>query len=156
MSLWLLVQVCSECKSVIYNALSGRHKYWAQHEVNMPRGSGSVDKAPDSQWIYAGSKLERRKHWFLHLASRLYEPKRENKYVVTSLIRQWGHCLYTERSNVVNGKALSIMRCRDEINTEHMKSIGRAAVAQWTKRLTHNGQTRVRIREAHIFDITYI
>ena len=32
------------------------------------------------------------------------------------------------------------------INTEHnMKSIGRAAVAQWTKRLTRNGQTRVRI-----------
>ena len=23
-----------------------------QHEFNMPRGSGSVDKAPDSQWIY--------------------------------------------------------------------------------------------------------
>ena len=35
-----------------------------------------------------------------------------------------------------------------------MKSIGRAAVAQWTKRLTRTGQTRVRIREAHIFDIT--
>ena len=35
-----------------------------------------------------------------------------------------------------------------------MKSINRAAVAQWTKRLTRNGQTRVRIREAHIFDIT--
>ena len=31
-------------------------------EHNMPRGSGSVDKPPDSQWIYAGSKLERRKH----------------------------------------------------------------------------------------------
>ena len=48
-----------------------------------------------------------------------------------------------------------IMRYQDDINTEHnMKSIGRAAVAQWTKRLTHNEQTRVRIREAHIFDIT--
>ena len=35
-----------------------------------------------------------------------------------------------------------------------MKPTGRAAVAQWTKRLTRNGQTRVRIREAHIFDIT--
>ena len=47
------------------------------------------------------------------------------------------------------------MRCQDDINTEHnMKSICRAAVAQWTKRLTRNGQTRVRIREAHIFDIT--
>ena len=34
-------------------------------------------------------------------------------------------------------KALSIMRCQDDINTEHnMKSIGRAAVAQWTNRLT--------------------
>ena len=47
------------------------------------------------------------------------------------------------------------MRYQDDINTEHnMKSIGRAAVAQWTKRLTRNGQTPVRIREAHIFDIT--
>ena len=45
------------------------------------------------------------------------------------------------------------MRCQVDINTEHnMKSIGRAAVAQWTKRLTRNGQTQVRIREAHIFD----
>ena len=47
------------------------------------------------------------------------------------------------------------MRYQDDINTEHnMKSRGRAAVAQWTKRLTRNGQTRVRIREAHNFDIT--
>ena len=47
------------------------------------------------------------------------------------------------------------MRCQDDINTEHnIKSIYRAAVAQWTKRLTRNKQTRVQIREAHIFDIT--
>ena len=47
------------------------------------------------------------------------------------------------------------MRYQDDINTEHnMKSTGRAAVAQWTKHLTRNGQTPVRIREAHIFDIT--
>ena len=44
----------------------------------------------------------------------------------------------------MNAKALSIMRCQDDINTEHnMKSIGRVAVAQWTKRLARNGQTRV-------------
>ena len=49
------------------------------------------------------------------------------------------------------------MRCQDDINIEHnMKSIGRAAMAQWTKRLTCNGQARVRIREAHIFDITVL
>ena len=48
------------------------------------------------------------------------------------------------------------MRYKDDINTEHnMKSIDRAAVAQWTKRLTRTGQTRVQFREAHIFDITY-
>ena len=35
-------------------------------------------------------------------------------------------------------------------------SIGCAAVAQWKKRLTLNGQTRVRIREAHSFDITFL
>ena len=46
------------------------------------------------------------------------------------------------------------MRYQDDINTEHsMKSMGRAAVAQWTKRLTRNGQKR--IREAHVFDITF-
>ena len=37
------------------------------------------------------------------------------------------------------------IRFMDDINTEHnMKSICRAAVAQWTKCLTRNGQTRVR------------
>ena len=44
------------------------------------------------------------------------------------------------------------MRYQDDINTENkIKSIGRAAVAvaQWP--LTRNGQTRVRIREAHVF-----
>ena len=40
----------------------------------------------------------------------------------------------------MNAIALSIMRYQDDINTEHnMKSICRAAVAQWTKRLTCNG-----------------
>ena len=47
------------------------------------------------------------------------------------------------------------MRYQNDINSKHkMKSIGRAAVAQGTKRLTRNVQTRVRIWEAHIFDIT--
>ena len=47
------------------------------------------------------------------------------------------------------------MQKRYPINTEHnMKSMGRAAVAQYTNRLTRNGQTRVQIREAHSFDIT--
>ena len=50
----------------------------------MPRGSGSVDKAPDSHWTkYASSKLERHKYSFITMASRLYEPERENKYVVS-------------------------------------------------------------------------
>ena len=31
----------------------------------MPAGGGSVDKVPDSQWIYASSKLERRKYSFI-------------------------------------------------------------------------------------------
>ena len=35
--------LCSEC-NMSYN---GRDKYWAQHEVNMPAGGGSVDRAPD-------------------------------------------------------------------------------------------------------------
>ena len=49
--------------------MSERHKYWAQHVVNMSRGSGSMDKTPYSQWIYAGSKLERRT--FLKLQNKL-------------------------------------------------------------------------------------
>ena len=48
-----------------YNAFSGRLKYWEQHEVNRPRGGCSVDKAPDSQWINAGSKQKRRKYSFI-------------------------------------------------------------------------------------------
>ena len=60
--------------------------------------------------------------------------------------------------SVMNAKALSVMplmRYQDDINTEHnMKSVFRAAVAQWTKRLTRKGPTRVHIREAHIFNIT--
>ena len=36
---------------------------------------------------------------------------------------------------------LSIMRYQNDINTEHnMKTVGRAAVTQWKKRLTRNGQ----------------
>ena len=45
---------------------------------------------------------------------------------------------------VMNANARSIMCYQDDINTEHnMNSISRAAVAQWTKRLTRNGYTRV-------------
>ena len=42
-------------------------------EINMPRGSGSVDNAPDSQWIYAGSKLERRKYSFITLLTDVHD-----------------------------------------------------------------------------------
>ena len=52
------------------------------NEVNMPRGSGSVDRAPDSQWTNASSN-PRGAH-FDTLASLLFEPMRENKNVVTS------------------------------------------------------------------------
>jgi hypothetical protein len=45
----------------------------------------------------------------------------------------------------MNAKALSVMRYQGDINTKHnMKSVCRAAVSQWRKRLTRNGQTRVR------------
>ena len=48
-------------------------------------------------------------------------------------------------TSVVNAKALSIVCCQDDINTEHhMKSIGRAAVAQLIKRLTRVCPLRVR------------
>ena len=52
-------------------------------------------------------------------------------------------------------KWLSIMRYQDDIYTEHnMTSLGRATVAQWTKRLTQNGKTRIRIwKGANIFAI---
>ena len=38
----------------------------------MPRGSESVDKTPDSQWIYEGSKLERRKYSLITVLSSSY------------------------------------------------------------------------------------
>ena len=58
------LEMCSECQLtcaclapqltlVWHQRYNKRYKYWAQHEVNVPRGSGSVDKALDSQWIYA-------------------------------------------------------------------------------------------------------
>ena len=40
------------------------------NEVDMPRGSGSVNKAPDLQWKYAGSKLERHKYSFIKEAAK--------------------------------------------------------------------------------------
>ena len=44
------------------------------------------------------------------------------------------------------------MRYQDDINTAHtMKTVCRAAVAQWTKRLTLNGQTRDQISKRRIF-----
>ena len=53
---------------------------------------------------------------------------------------------------VVNAKALSIVRYQDDINTEHnMKTVCRAAVAQWKERPTRNGQTRVRIPKGVYF-----
>ena len=60
-SYWSFIELCSEC-NMRYN---GRDKYWAQHEVNMLAGGGSVDRAPDLQRTNASSKLERRKYSFI-------------------------------------------------------------------------------------------
>ena len=51
------------------------------------------------------------------------------------------------------------MRYEDDIYTEHnMKSLCPAAVAQWTERLTRNGQMRVQISKGAycIFNITIL
>ena len=42
---------------LVYKALSGGHKYWAQHEVNMPCGA--------AQWLRADSMISARvrTHW---------------------------------------------------------------------------------------------
>ena len=58
---------------LIYNALMRYQddiNTWSQYH-NMPRGSGLVDRAPDLQWIYAGSKLER----FCRFAARIWTYK---------------------------------------------------------------------------------
>ena len=57
---------------------NGRDKYLAQHEVNMPAGGGSVNRAPDSQRTNASSKLERRKYSFITVSSlwHLKDPTR--------------------------------------------------------------------------------
>ena len=58
---------------------------------------------------------------------------------------------------VINAKALSIMRYQDDIYTEHnMKTVCRAAVAQWTMRLTRNEKREFKSRKAHIFNITLV
>ena len=55
-------------------------------------------------------------------------------------------------TTVVTAKALSITIYQDDMYTEHgMKTVCRAAVAQWTKGLTRNGQTRVRISKGGYF-----
>ena len=50
----------------------------------------------------------------------------------------------------------ALMRYQD-INTEHnMKPVCREAVAQWTERLTRNGQTRVQISKGAYFNIIIV
>ena len=61
---------------------NGRDKYWAQHEVNMPAGGGSVDRAPDTQRTNASSKLEMRKYSFITELLKTF------KWVQTSQILQ--------------------------------------------------------------------
>ena len=47
--------LCNECKSAVYCIMRYQNDINTEHndEVNMPRGSGSLDKAPDSQWANA-------------------------------------------------------------------------------------------------------
>ena len=63
---------CSEC-NIRYN---GRDKYWAQHEVNMPAGGGSVESA----WL-AKDKREfetgKAQIFFYQTGVAAIEPKRE-------------------------------------------------------------------------------
>ena len=57
----------------------------------MQRGSGSVDKAPDSQWINAGSKLERRKYSILLLQ---YQSLKRHIWLIIQLRSEacvWSH-----------------------------------------------------------------
>ena len=61
-------------------------------------------------------------------------------------------CIMQRASRVMNEKALFIMHNEDDIYTEHnMNTVCCAAVAQWTKRLTHWGQTRVQISKPASF-----
>ena len=141
--------LCSECKSAINNALSGRHKYWAQYAARQWLIGQSAWLAMDKREF----KSERRTFLLLHWR-RCYTSQC-GQTRMSSLVGN-EDIAFLQRE-VVNAKALSIMRSQDDINTEHnMKSICRVAVAHWTKRLTRNGQTRVQIREAHIFDITLV
>ena len=56
--------------NALVGALSGQHTYWPQHEDSVPRGSGSVDKAPD-KWTNVSSNLESRIFLILHYKWRL-------------------------------------------------------------------------------------
>ena len=65
--------------SAIYNALSGRHKYWAQHEYSVPRGSGSVDK---SAWLAMDiSEFKSRKAHIFNITQVIY------RYTIVKLWR---------------------------------------------------------------------
>ena len=44
--------------------------YWAQHEVNVLRGSGSVDKASDSHWTNASSNPRGAHFWYYTRSTR--------------------------------------------------------------------------------------
>ena len=82
---------------------NGRDKYWAQHEVNMPAGGGSVDRAPDSREtirvrVPIGAINTR------HIGNES-EGKRIQaaKWKTSSSIdtKQWGHCFRKEGGSVM-------------------------------------------------------
>ena len=56
---------------------NGRDKYWAQHEVNMPAGGGSVDRAPDSKKDKREFETGKAQIFFYHTGVAAIEPKRE-------------------------------------------------------------------------------
>ena len=87
------------------NALSGRHKYWAQHKVNRPRGSGSVDKAPDSQMDKREFQSERRTFLILQNVAEFWEKflKNLNKFGIF----YWNFESYLENFENLNFLLLS-------------------------------------------------
>ena len=115
-------------------------------EINRPRGSGSVDKAPASQWTNASSN-PRGAHFLITFGVRgCWAEARKLKMssVVTDLMRQCGHCLHKEGGSVVKARWNALRgRHKDGAMNGNQYAARRCSMIT---RLTRNSLTWVRVR----------
>ena len=80
----------------------------------MPAGGGSVDRAPDSQWTNASSKLERRKYSFITVLI-LYKLciGKNNVYVIGKMIHKfcYSHLIMINTLYTMDSTSTSTVHC---------------------------------------------